>query len=97
MTDDLRRKRSRGNHLTEAEVAKARALYQAGRLVEDIADQLNCSLRAVYRNTRDLRANGTVARRKPSIWREPRTRSEPVSAAPPARASRFYKSEFVPS
>lgn len=89
--DDWLKPRSRSTHLTAAEIALLRAAYDNRRRPSDIARELKCSSRIVYKYYTIFR--GKLVSFKPkraapvAVVRNP----EPVFQA---SASRFYKSNF---
>lgn len=99
--DDWDRPRSKSQHLTPAEVQLIEDGFAAKRHPRDVARELKCATRTVYGYFAALagKPNKFFPRRKKAKQDQPaRHRSLPTAAPKPARgASRFYKSEFVPS
>jgi hypothetical protein len=86
MRDDWEKPRSKGQHLTEAEIAQIRVAFRCGRKPEDIARELKCSSRVAAKYFAQFRGNGRHISPKIII----RPRPQPAVAA----KSRFYKSNF---
>jgi transposase len=76
--DDWEKPRSKGQHLTEAEIATIKQDYLAGRHYRDVAKDLKCSSRIVSKYYGLFRAEGAVQNPK----------------RPPVAQNRFYKSDF---
>ena len=79
--DDWAKPRSHGTKLTEAEIAKIKAAYRAGRAVRDIARELKCASRTVSKYYGFFSAEGVV-----------KTPERPKRKLP----ERHYKSNFDP-
>jgi len=86
---DWRATRTHGEHLTEEEIARMRAAFEAGRRTEDIAEELRCSGRI---------ANKYYAMFRGTPQKQGRPRNlmicTPRPPAPMPKKSRFYKSNF---
>jgi hypothetical protein len=77
--DDWPKPRSKGQHLTEAEIAEIKQSFVDGNRVEYIARKLQCSSRVVSKYYGFFRAEGIRQREKKKK---------------PLPRDRFYKSDF---
>jgi hypothetical protein len=78
--DEWEKPRSKGQHLTEQEIALLKTSYKAGHSPREAARAIKCSSRIANKYYSYFRAEGVR-----------RTIDNPLPTAP---ASRFYKSSF---
>ena len=76
--DDWEKPRSKGQHLTETEIATIKQSYLVGRNFRDVAKDLKCSSRIVSKYYGQFRSEGAVQNAK----------------RPAVAQNRFYKSDF---
>jgi hypothetical protein len=79
--DDWEKPRTKGQHLTEAEIAEIKRAYLAGERSRDVARRLQCSSRVASKYFGFFRAEGCVPTMKPT-------------AKKITLPDRFYKSDF---
>ncbi|MBR0868893.1 helix-turn-helix domain-containing protein [Bradyrhizobium tropiciagri] len=79
LKDDWKKPRSKGNHLTDAEIAQIKEAYKAGRTSRDIARELKCASRTTSKYYGFFEAEGV----------KKHSESRPTPPGP-----RFYKSSF---
>lgn len=91
--DDWERPRSKGQHFTPAEMRVIEDGFAAKRRPRDVARELRCATRTVYGHFAALA--GTPNKFFPR--KKVRKQSMQGRPMPALGASRFYKSEFVPS
>jgi hypothetical protein len=83
--DDWDKPRSKGNHLTEAEIGQLRDAYRAGKHSRIAARDIQCSSRIAYKYYEFFRSEGVSKKPDPA---PNAIRSIAVTT------SRFYKSNF---
>jgi hypothetical protein len=74
--------RSHSQYLTAAEIEKLREGFRSGRAIADLAAEVDCSTRAVFKHFGKFRKAGLVRS------------SKPLPVAVVERPSRFCKSSF---
>ena len=82
--DDWEKPRSKGQHLTPAEITFIKLEYRKGSKIQDTARTLKCSSRVVAKYYGFFKAEGTVKNTE-----RPYREFAPVKPGP-----RFYKSNF---
>lgn len=80
--DDWDKPRSRGTHLSDAEIELVKRAYRDERKIRDVARELKCASRTVSKYYGFFREEGV------------RTKSTP---AKPVRGPRYYTSNFEPN
>ncbi|WP_194474588.1 hypothetical protein [Bradyrhizobium sp. CCBAU 51753] len=80
--DDWEKPRSKGTHLTDAEIAQLKVAYRAGTRSRDAERTLKCATRTVNKYYGFFKAEGVIKD------------TERPSPTPRSTSPRFYKSTF---
>ena len=87
--DDWEKPRRTSDHFSEVEIAKLHLAFEAGKRAPDVARDMQCSSRVVYKWFSIFRGDHPP----PAEKSRPKRTPKPFDA-PAARASRFYHSTF---
>lgn len=83
--DDWEKPRSKGTHLTDAEIEMLRAAFRVGRSARDVARDLKCSSRVANKYYSYFKAQGETKNNRSISLRLPQ-RMDGSEIAPPSKA-----------